>query len=210
MKKILVLAIIALVVIITASTVFAINMHAMKLPAITSANKLEYKTMLKSYLNPVFDGYGIGINGDNYITAKWHISHLKTLSFGEIKNIINNTNSTNWSELKEEIQNAIQSEGNTTTKGRIKIGNTTYLLTNIQITNTTASADIRNMPDYNACKQSNTSAENCESSTTKVGDLSLAKKTNAINTDDKSRVWAGTLNFNSIAYTFLAFAFPRW
>jgi len=210
MKEILALSIIALVVIITASAVLAVNIRsAIKLPAVTAANKIEYKSMLKNYLSPVFDGYGIGINGDNYITAKWYITHVRTLPMDKIREIISNTNSTTWSELKDDIQKIIQTEGNTTTKGRIKIGNTTYLLTNIQISNTTASADIRNMPNYNTCKQSNTSAEDCESNSQKIGDLSIAKKTN-VNTDENTRVWAGTLNFNSIAYSFVAFAYPKW
>ena len=213
MKEILALSIIALVVIITASTVLAVNTpnirSYIKLPEVTVTNKVEYKTMLKNYLSPVFDGYGIGINGDNYITAKWYITHVRTLPMDKIREIISNTNSTTWSELKNDIQKVIQAEGNTTTKGRIKIGNTTYLLTNIQISNTTASADIRNMPNYNTCKQSNISAEDCESNSQKVGDLSIAKKTN-VNTDENTRVWAGTLNFNSVTYSFVAFAYPKW
>ena len=203
--KILTLLIITLVISVSASMVFARN-----LPAITAANKLGYKEMLKNYFHPVLHGYGIGFTNDTYITAKWHITDVKILPMSKIKEIISGSNASDWSEIKEQIRNAIQTEGTTITKGRIKIGDTNYLLTNIQTSNNTASADIRKIPNFDTCAQSNTSAEDCENSAEKIGDISLTKKTKAIEeTSTEQRVWAGTLNFNNVTYTFVTFAFPK-
>lgn len=207
MKTILGLLIIGLVITVTASIVFARN-----LPAITVANKVAYKTMLQTYFHPVLHGYGIGFTSDTYITAKWYITNVKILSRDKIKEIISGANNTtDWSQIKDEIQNALQSEGNEIKKGRIGIGKTNYLLTNIQVSNNTASADIREIANYSACKQSNTSAEDCENNAQQVGSLSLTKKTEAIEDNQADpRVWAGTLVFKNVTYTFVTFAYPRW
>jgi hypothetical protein len=202
--KTLALLVIVLAVSITASVAFAKN-----LPAITSSNKIAYKSMLQTYFKPVFDGYGIGLSGDTYVTARWYITSVRTLNVSGIKQIVSSTNATDWSQLRQEIQNALKNSGIVTQKGRIMIGNTTYVLTNIQISNTTASADIRELPNYTTCKEQNTSAEDCENNAAQVGSLSLSKKTNALQ-DTKEKVWAGTLIFKSVTYTFVTFAYPRW
>jgi len=202
--KTLALLVIVLAVSITASVAFAKN-----LPSITSSNKIAYKSMLQTYFKPVFDGYGIGLSGDTYVTARWYITSVRTLNVSGIKQIVSSTNATDWSQLRQEIQNALKNSGIVTQKGRIMIGNTTYVLTNIQISNTTASADIRELPNYTTCKEQNTSAEDCENNAAQVGSLSLSKKTNALQ-DTKEKVWAGTLIFKSVTYTFVTFAYPRW
>jgi hypothetical protein len=43
---------------------------------------------------------------------------------------------------------------------------------------------------------------------TKVGDLSLTKKTAEFEAG-KQKVWAGTMNFKEAAYTFVALVNPR-
>jgi hypothetical protein len=83
-------------------------------------------------------------------------------------------------------------------------------MTNIQVSNQTLTADINQMPVYSTCAQQNISAEDCENSAQKIGDISIAKKTEAIESNNGDpRVWAGTLDFNSVAYTFVSFAYPR-
>jgi hypothetical protein len=206
MKKILILVI--LVVIVTASLAFARSVMARNLPAITAANKLDYKNMLKNYLMPINNGYGIGFSGDNYITARWYITSVKTLNITLIKEIVSNSNATEWSQLRQQIQNALQTQGQTTTKGRISIGKTIYILTDISVSNSTATSNIRQMPDYSSCTSQNISAEQCESAAALVGDFSLSKKTNALNTTTNEQVWAGTLDFNSVSYTFMTFSYP--
>jgi len=204
MKKVLILVALVLICISTIAV-------AKRLPAIATNQRTEFKTMLKNYFHPVLHGYGIGFTSDTYITAKWHIINVKILARNRIREIISGTNTSDWSQLREEIQNALQNEGTEIKKGRIRIGNTTYLLTDIQVSNDTASADIREMPDYEDCKQQNISAEECETNAENVGDLSLTKKTKAIEEiQGDPRVWAGTLNFKEVEYTFVTFAYPRW
>ncbi len=202
--KLLVIILAVSTITVTASAVLAKN-----LPAMTASSKLSYRSMLQNYFHPVLNGYGIGISGDTYVTARWHITSVRTLNMSDIKQIVSGTNATDWSHLREEIQNALKNSGIVTQKGRIVIGNTTYVLTDIQVSNTTASADIRDLPNYATCKQQNTSAEDCENNASKVGSLSLSKKTNALQ-DTKDKVWAGTLVFREVTYTFVTFAYPKW
>lgn len=205
MKKIIGLSIIVLLVSFTATVVYARN-----LPMITNANKMEYKNMLKNYLSPVNHGYGIGFNESNYVTAKWYITGVRTLNMSEIKEIVKNSNATDWSQLRSQVQSALQTNGIEVKKGRINIGKNIYILTDINVTNSTVSANIREMPIYSNCKDQNITAEQCENIATQVGSLSLTKKTSAIETEaNEPKVWAGTLNFNSTAYTFVTFVYPR-
>ena len=204
MKTTLALLLVVLVISFTAYTAFARN-----LPKVTAANINDYKTMLQGYFHPSMNGYGIGFNNDKYIVAKWHITNVRILPFSDIKSLISNSNSTSWSELKDEIQKAIQTEGKIIQEGRMMIGNITYILTNIKTSNTTSSADIRRMPDYTVCKQQNISSEDCENNTEKVGSISVTKKTNAIeDAKDNNKIWAGILSFMNVDYTFVAFAYP--
>jgi hypothetical protein len=205
MKKILGLLVVILAISITASVVFARN-----LPAITAANKLSYKNMLKEYLSPVNHGYGIGFNDNSYVTAKWYITSVRTLNMSKINEIVKNSNATDWSQLREQVQNSLKSQGMNVTKGRINIGKNMYILTDINVSNNTVAANIREMPIYSNCKDQNITAEQCEIIATQIGSLSLTKKTSAIETQaNEPKVWAGTLNFNSTAYTFVTFAYPR-
>jgi len=200
------LALFVIIIAMTTTLVLARN-----LPAMTVANKLSYKTMLQNYFHPVLHGYGIGFNESSYLTAKWNIINVRILARNTIRQIASATNATDWSQLRAEIQTALQNSGTEIKKGRIRIGGTDYILTNITVSNETATADIREMPVYATCNQQNISAEDCEISTTKVGDLSLTKKTEAYEDNSTDpRVWAGILNFKNVTYTFVTFAYPRW
>lgn len=209
MKKILILTIV-LVVGIASSLVFAINFSrgARGLPAIAAAEKLAFKNMLTNYIHPVSYGNGIGFSGDNYLIAKWYIASVRTLSVDQIKSAILNSNATDWSGIKKDVENALNTEGTMVSKGRISIGKTSYVFTSIVTSNTSLSANINVLPNYTACNQQNISAEICESNSQKIGDISLAKKT-PIESNNEQNVWAGTLDFNSTAYTFVTFAYPR-
>lgn len=203
MNKIVLFAILS--IILTSTIVFAI-----RLPAITAANKFSYKSMLQNYFHNVNYGYGIGLNNDNYLIARWQIVNARTLNVSEIKNIVSSSNATDWPQLRQEIQNALQTEANVVKKGRIRIGNTTYVMTNVQVNNQTLIADINEMPAYSTCAQQNISAEDCENNVQKIGDISIARKTEAIQSNGADpRVWAGTLDFNNVAYTFVSFVYPR-
>jgi hypothetical protein len=202
MKKILGLLIVVLVVSMT-TAVYAKRM----MPSMTDDNRVAYKNMLKNYLHPVMSGYGIGLLGDNYLTAKWSVVEVRTLSTSQIKDIVNRSNATSWSELKDEVQNALRN-ASTVKKARIEIGSTNYVLTNIQVSNTTLSAEIRSLPNYEACKSQNITDTDCENNAQLMGSLSVAKKNAVLDSKTNTKVWAGTLNFNSTAYTFVSFANP--
>jgi hypothetical protein len=205
MKKILALTIAVLLVGLYSSAAFAKN-----LPTMSSMNKMQYKNMLKNYMSPINEGYGIGYTDSTYVTAKWHITSVRDLNMSEIKEIIKNSNATEWSQLRNQVKEALNSHGTTVTKGRIGIGKNTYILTEINVTNTTATANIREMPVYSSCKDQNMTVEKCESTATLVGSLSLTKKTSAIDAPgNEPKVWGGALNFNSTAYTFVTFVYPR-
>jgi hypothetical protein len=222
MRKILGLFIAVLVISVTASMVFAReaevgddrgnvakNNDSAKGLAMKLQDREIIKSALKTQFSPVIHGYGIGFTDGSYITAKWQFVNVKTLSMDSIKDIVSKSNSTSWSDLKEELKTKLRASETVVSKGRLRIGRTDYILTNIQISNSTASADIRKMPDYDSCKQSNTSAEICESNSEKFGEMSLTKQTQAIEDESNAKVWAGTLSLNSTSYTFVTFAYPR-
>jgi hypothetical protein len=201
-----IILVVVLAIVLTATIAFA-------LPRPAQANKEAFKTMLKNYLSPVIHGYGIGFTGDTYVIAKWHITGIKILNRTEITDIIKQAkaeNVTDWSIVKEMIRTQLESGGTTVKKGRIKIDGKMYLLTNITTSDTTASADIGEMPDWEDCKQRNVSAEDCEKNATNIGNILLTKKTR-VNQEiaNEPRVWAGTLSFNETAYTFVTFVYPR-
>ncbi|MEM5872355.1 MAG: hypothetical protein QXD55_00620 [Candidatus Aenigmatarchaeota archaeon] len=203
MNKTILFTIIASILIST--TVFA-------LPRINQSNKDAFKAMLKNYLSPVIHGYGIGYTADTYIIAKWHITNVKTLSRNEIRNIIQQANSeniTDWGIIRERIRERLN-EGITVRKGRIRIEGTNYLLTNITVSDTHATADIREIPNWEDCKNQNITMEECENNANKVGYIDITKKTRASQEiANEPRVWAGTLNFKGIDYTFVTFVYPR-
>ncbi len=204
MKKLVVIALVAMV--LTATIVFA-------LPKPLQNNKDAFKTMLKDYLSPVLHGYGIGFTQDNYITAKWHITNIKILNKTEIKDVIQKAKSENvadWNTMLVRIKSELDTNGMIAKKGRIRMEGKDYLLTTIQVSDANATAEIREMPDWNACKQQNVSAEDCEENATNIGNISLTKKTRANQEiSGEPRVWAGTLNFNNTAYTFVTLVYPR-
>jgi hypothetical protein len=208
MKNTLVILAVILVVSVTASMVFARGLAMGKnLPAVTAANRMEYKDMLKNYMSPINHGSGIGISGDTYVTAKWYIANVRMLNVSTLKEIIGNSTATTWSGLRQDMQGYLQN-ASVLTQGRIEIGNTTYLLSNVNVTNSTATADIKNLPNYASCKQSNVTVQECENNAAKVGDMSLAKKTAIQDNPMDTRVWAGTLDINSVAYNFVTFVYP--
>ena len=189
-----------------------ISVTAFALPRINQTNKDAFKAMLKNYLSPVIHGYGIGYTGDTYIIAKWHITDVRTLSRNEIKNIINEANQegvTDWNTVRERIKERLNS-GITVKKGRIRIDGTSYLLTNITVSNTSATADIREIPNWEDCKNQNITIEDCENNANKVGYIDVTKKTRA-NQEiaNEPKVWAGTLNFKETDYNFVTFVYPR-
>ena len=204
MKKLVVIALAAIV--LTTTIAFA-------LPKPLQSNKDAFKTMLKDYLNPVLHGYGIGFNQDNYITAKWYITNIKILNRTEIKNVMQRAKSenvTDWNTMLIRIKSELDTNGMIAKKGRIRIDGKDYLLTRIQVYESNATADIREIPDWNACKQQNVSEDDCEIGSTKVGDLSLTKRTKSNQEiSNEPKAWAGTLNFNNTAYTFVTLVYPR-
>lgn len=204
MKKIIIVAIVAIV--LTTTIAFA-------LPKPLQSNKDAFKTMLKDYLNPVLHGYGVGFNQDNYITAKWYITNIKILNITEIRKVMQRAKSenvTDWSTMLVKIKSELDTNGIIAKKGRIRIDGEDYLLTRIQVYESNATADIREMPDWNACKQQNVSEDDCETGSTKVGGLSLTKRTRPNQEiSNEPRAWAGTMNFNSTAYTFVTLVYPR-
>lgn len=218
MEKILGLFIAVLIVSATATIVLAppedtVSVNASRPVAtavkLTAENRLAYKTMLKAFFSPVIHGNGIGFTDDTYVVARWNIISVRTLSRNQIREVIGEANTTDVAQIRERVQNYLETEGTLMSKGRIKIGDTNYALLNIEVSDGAASADIIELPDYVACSEANTTAEECEQNSTKVGDLSLTKMDAAEGSTDQ-RVWAGTLNFKDVAYTFVTFAYPRW
>jgi hypothetical protein len=194
--------------VLTSSIVFAENARqtVRKMVAISVANRMEIKDTLKNYFNPVSSGNGIGTSGDSYITAKWYVASVRTLNLTEIKQTVSDSNATTWAQLRRDLQDSINSRGVVSQKGRISIGNTTYLLTSLHITNTTVSADINALPNYVSCSQQNITSEACEGNATKAGDMSLSLKMPApAQGNFGQKVWGGTLDLNSVAYSFVAF-----
>jgi hypothetical protein len=208
MKKIEILGIIAILAILSVSIV-----AARKLPTIGNTEKGMFKNLVQGYFHPEINGWGIGLNTekDSYLIAKFHAVSTKTLPNSRVAEIIKEAregNSTSWSDVRDKIKAALDTEGTTKTKGRMQINKETYVLTGIVRTNTTFTTDIRTKPDYSACVKQNITAEDCETQSTKVGDLSLTQKTAEFETN-KQRVWAGTMDFNDTSYTLVAIINPR-
>ena len=180
---------------------------------ITAQQKNQFKETLRSYFNPVIHGYGIGFTETNYITAKWHITQVRTLNRVNINSIIREAkqgNETDWDAVRERVRVALESAVTTERKGRIRIEGEDYILTNMVVANESLTADIREMPDYAACKQANTTAEDCENNAAMVGSISITKRTKPDQEiPGEPKVWAGTLTFNQVVYTFVTFAYPR-
>jgi len=211
MKKTLIALGILVVLAITA--VSANIAIAKQLPQIRNVEKTMFKNLVQSYLHPSINGWGIGLNSasDTYLVAKFHVVSVKTLPRAQIAQIIRDAkagNATEWSEVRDKIKASIDANSTTVIKGRIQINKQQYVLTDIINAETTFSANIRDKPDYSACTATNISAETCELQSAKVGDLSLTMKTAELE-ENKQRLWAGTMNFNSTSYTFVALVNPR-
>ena len=180
---------------------------------ISNAEKTALKTTLKSYFSTVIHGYGIGFTEETYITAKWHVTNVKTLNRASVNAIIREAkhgNNTDWEALRERIRVALESAYTTVKKGRINIEGRNYVLTNIVVSNESMTADIREIPDYAACNEVETNAEVCEETSDKVGEIVITKRTKPNQEiPGEPRVWAGTLSFNDVRYTFVTFAYPR-
>lgn len=212
MKKILI--VIALTALAVSVSLMATNIaFARALPAIGNVEKNMFKNLVKAYLHPAVNGWSIGLNTatDSYLIAKFHVVTVKTLPRAQIVQIIREAkagNATTWAEVRDSIRAAIEANSTSVTKGRIQINKVTYVLTDVARTETTFAANIRNRPDYSGCVAANISAEQCEQQSASVGDLSLTRKAAELE-DSKQRVWAGTMNFNNTAYTFVALVNPR-
>ena len=178
---------------------------------ITAVQKNQYKETLRNYFTPVIHGLGIGFTDENYVTARWNIIGVRLLSQERIRTLIQESkqgNETDLDALRERIRNSLASSTQTVRKGRIRISGEDYALVNIVVSDGSATADIVDVPDYSACKAANTSAEDCETNSSKVGDLSLTKKT-SVEASGEPNVWAGALNLDGTAYTFVTFVYPR-
>lgn len=208
MKTLVLIPLFLVILGVTASLAIA------RLGPIGETERLAFTNMIKNYLSPVIHGWGIGFDcaGDSYITAKFHILNVKILPFDQVLSIIreerNKSQVVDWSAVRERIRAAIETNGTTISKGRISINGTTYVLTNIVKTETTFSADIRELPDYTSCKQQNISAEQCEIRTEKIGNISLTKG-EPTGLPTAPYLWKGTLEFKGVTYKFGAFAYPR-
>lgn len=204
MKNAFVLSFVMMAVLFSAS--FA---AAKGLPSFGDVEKSMFKDLAKQSISPTITGWGLGLNtaGDSYLVAKFHLVSQKILPRQEILQILKDAKASNstvtWAEVRDRVKAAIDANSTVVLKGRIQVNKGIYILTGITRTNTTFTADIRAKSDYTACAASNVSAEDCESNSTKIGDISLTKKTSEIN-PERHRVWAGTLDFNSTAYTFVA------
>jgi hypothetical protein len=186
---------------------------ARSLPRIRNVEIEMFRNMIKNYFSTVINGWGIGLNTekDSYIVTKFNAISVKTLTRAQIVDIIKQAkeeNITDWATIKDRIKAAIDTNSTIINKGMIQINREKYLLTNIVISNTTASAVIKILPDYSGCKSQNISNEDCENQSTKVGDMSITKKTAEFE-PNKDRVWAGNLNFNDTAYTYLVLVLSR-
>jgi len=205
-------ALIGSVIIVTAVLFAGLVFAHGDLDDLDDTHKDMFKRMVKNFFSPEINGWGIGLNTatDTYLVAKFHGVSVKTLPRSVVNDIIRQAkaeNITDWDTVRDRIQAALQANGTVKSKGRIKINKINYILTGISKSESTFSADIKNLPDFDSCKDQNVSAEDCENQAAKVGDLSLARKTAEF--EEKARVWAGTMNFNSSAYTFVALVNPR-
>jgi hypothetical protein len=180
---------------------------------ISNVQKTALKTTLRNYFSTVIHGYGIGFTEENYIIAKWHVTNVRTLNRASINAIVRQAkqgNNTDWDAVRERVRTALASSYTTVRKGRISIEGRSYVLTNIFVTNESLTADIREIPDYAACNELEINAEVCEESSDKVGVITITKRTKPEQEiAGEPKVWAGTLTFNDVSYTFVTFAYPR-
>jgi hypothetical protein len=180
---------------------------------ITAVQKNAIKTTLKSYFTPVKHGYGIGFTEDTYITAKWYVTQVRVLNRANVNTMIREAkqgNVTDWDAVRERVRTELASAYTTARKGRIRIEGINYLLTNIVVSDESITADIREIPDYSVCKEANTTAEACEDSSDKVGEITISKRTKPEQEiAGEPSVWAGTMTYNNVEYTFVTFAYPR-
>jgi hypothetical protein len=206
-----ILGIAAVAILLTAGAAMADRplVAASRLKAIGEVEKAMFSNMVKNYLHPTLDAWGVALNTnqDSYLLSKIHVTRVQNLPKGQIVKILRdskeNANTTTWAQVRDDVKAAIDSNSTTETRGRISINRDTYVLTGIDATNATFSADIRSVPDFNACAKANLTAVECELASTKVGSLSLTRKTSEVNSE-RQRVWAGTMDFNSTGYTFVA------
>jgi hypothetical protein len=207
------LFLVAIVVIsLIAALVYAQGLQRGNLQSMTVASKNMFKTMVQNFFSPVIHGWGIGYDcdSDDYVTAKFYIINVRNLARNRVTEIIRNarqTNVTDWSTVRDRIQNALENEGTEIKKGRISIDGENFVLTNIQ-TGDTLSADIREIPDYTSCKTENVTADDCELNAEKVGDITITKRA-GIELPGEPKAWGGTLNFKEVSYKFVALAYPR-
>ncbi|MFH0928891.1 MAG: hypothetical protein V1818_00880 [Candidatus Aenigmatarchaeota archaeon] len=178
---------------------------------ITAVQKNQFKETLRNYFSTVLHGYGIGFTEENYVTAKWHISNVKIVPKVNVNQMIREAKQgedTDWDAVRERVREALSTGATTVKKGRIRIAGTDYALTNIVVSDGSATADINQLPDYVACKEAELSAEECETNAAKVGEFSLTRKTSTSDAKEPN-VWAGTLTLSDIVYTFVTFSYPR-
>ena len=222
MKKLIVLTIFVLIassaIVLAAQEQIGVTATATAVKAeavsarITAQQKNQFKETLRNYFNPVIHGYGIGFTEENYITARWQITQIRMLSTSQVRTAIQASvqgNETDWDAVRERVRNALVS-ASTERKGRVRIEGIDYVLTNMIVSNESLTADIREIPDYAACRAANITADDCESNSTKVGDVSISKRTKPNQEiPGEPNVWAGTMNYDDVAYTFVTFAYPR-
>jgi hypothetical protein len=213
MKRNLLLAMIVISMILSVSIVTANITTAHNLPALGVVEKSMFKDLVQSYLHPSITGWGIGLNTqqDTYLVSKFNAVTVKTLPRDQIIRILKDAkagNVTNWSGVKDAIKAAIDANSTTMVTGRIQINKEQYILTGIVKTETTFNGTIRAKPNYTTCVTANISTENCENQSPILGSLSLTRKSAEFESG-KDRVWAGTMDFNSTAYTFVALVNPR-
>lgn len=208
MKKVVLLSL------VTVAILFSATLASAKISGtLGEAEKGMFKDLVKQNINPAVTGWGIGLNtaSDSYLVAKFHAVSLKSLPRKEILQILKDarasSNTVTWAEVRDRIKAAIDANATAVVKGRMQINKEQYVLTGIVKSETAFTGDIRTMPNYTTCNAANVSAEDCESQSTKIGDLSLTRKTAELNAE-KHRVWAGTMNFNNTAYTFVALVNP--
>ncbi len=208
MKKIVLIPIVLVIL----ASIAAVS--SARLERITETERLAFTNMIRNYFSPVIHGAGIGFDctENKYITAKFHVLSVKILPFDQVISIIREEREksqiVDWSAVRERIRAAIDANGTIISKGRISVNGTMYVLTNIQKTDTSFSADIKEMPDYSNCKQQNISAEQCEAQSEQVGSISLAKG-EATGLPQTPYLWTGSLEFKEKTYNFAAFAYPR-
>jgi len=182
------------------------------LPRITKVHRVAFKNMVKNYFVPVIHGWGIGFDcsKDNYVRVKFHVVNVRTIPRDKIKQIITDAKEEgveDWSVVRERIKEAIDAEGSVVKKGRMRIENEKYLLTDIEVGDS-LSADIRVIPNYTLCKENDMSLEECENNAEKVGHVEITKRTGTELPGDP-RFWDGTLSFKDTDYRFVTLAYPR-